>query len=71
MFEYEVTNTREEAVTVDGLDVLPPGVTTCYTQEDADVFKHLRGLSLTTANVPEGVEVTIVGNGNADKEETE
>ena len=71
MLEYEVTNNREEAVTVDGLDVLPPGVATTYTQDDADMFKHVRGLPLTTANMPEDVVVTLVVIKDNDEEVSE
>lgn len=69
MFEYEVTNTREEAVTVDGLDVLPPDSTTSYTQKDADNFEFMRGLKLVSGNMPEGVEVTIVSHGTKEDDE--
>jgi hypothetical protein len=66
VFEYEVTNTGKEAVTVDGLDVLPPESTTSYDQRDADSFAHMRGLKLLTNNMPEGVEVTIVVKGETE-----
>ena len=59
-FDYEVTNTREEAVTVDGLDVLPPKSTTSYNYKAAEDFEQMRGLKLNQGNLPEGVELTIV-----------
>lgn len=66
MLTYTVKNTREETVTVDGLGVLPPGVTE-VTKEQADSFKHMRGLTLAQAGMPKGVEVTVVTR--ADDEE--
>lgn len=59
MVTYEVTNTREETVTVDGLGVLPPGVTV-VDQEQAASFAHMRGLTLAQAGMPEGVKVTAI-----------
>lgn len=67
--EYEVTNIREEPVTVDGLGVLPPNSSTVFSQVEADSFAYLRGLKLLSANVPNGVEVTLVVEGNEEESE--
>jgi hypothetical protein len=69
VLSYELTNTREEAVTVDGLDVLPPKSTVSFTADQAGGFHFARGLQLTNANVPRGVRVCVVVT--SDKEETE
>lgn len=60
VFSYVVANTGEEAVTVDGLDVLPPNSEKLYSAQDAENFFHSRGLKLLQDNVPAGIEVTVV-----------
>lgn len=67
MLEYEVTNTRKEAVTVDGLDVLPPESTISYHEGRAEEFFRMRGLRLTQDNLPTGVELTVVATLKGDK----
>lgn len=71
MLQYEVTNNRKEEVTVDGLDVLPPGVTYTFTQQDAGNFRYVRGLPLATSNMPKDVVVAIVVTTDNHEEATE
>lgn len=67
--EYEVTNIREEPVTVDGLGVLPPSSMTVFSQGEADSFAFLRGIKLLSGNVPANVEVTLVVSGGEEESE--
>lgn len=60
MLAYRVANAREEAVTVDGLDVLPAGATRVYDQTAADMFAFTRGLKLSQVGLPDDVELTVV-----------
>lgn len=66
--KYQLASRREEAVTVDGLGVLQPGEERVVTEQEAEAFKLQRGLSLAQAGLPEGVEVTIVFDGDTQEE---
>lgn len=62
---YELTNTKQEEVTVDGLGVLPPNMTVVFTEEDSIRFARDRGVQLTNAYLPEGVTgVLVLGEEN-------
>ena len=56
---YEVENTLEESVTIDGLGVLPPKSSTVVNYLQAENFRSMRGLNLTQVRLPEGVEIQI------------
>lgn len=58
--QYEVQSTREDAVSVDGLGVVPPESVVAVDPVLAESFKANRGLPLTQAALPEGVTVTVV-----------
>jgi hypothetical protein len=57
---YEVENTLEESVTIDGLGVLPPKSTTVINPDAVANFHFSRGLHLSQVNLPKGVEVTLL-----------
>lgn len=59
MLRYEVTNTREESVTVDGLGVLPPKSTQEFDEVAGENFRLVRGMSLVLAGLPQGVELSV------------
>lgn len=59
MLTYEVSNTGEKSVTVDGLGVLSPGQIMIVGVEAAKQFENSRGLSLAQATMPEGVKVFV------------
>jgi hypothetical protein len=67
--KYKLTSRREEAVTIDGLGVLPPATRDAETNElvpsvleldgnddRVKAFEHQRGMKLLYATMPEGVE---------------
>ena len=74
--KYKLTSRREEAVTIDGLGVLPaatreegtdelvPSVTEVDKQQ-AQSFAVQRGVALPSTNLPEGVECVVVVEGVA------
>jgi hypothetical protein len=68
MLTYEVSNTGEKSVTVDGLGVLSAGQTMIVSDEARKQFENTRGLTLAQARMPEGVAVTV---GVIGKEENE
>lgn len=68
---YELTNTREEEVTVDGLGVLPSArrdeksgellpTVIKFDEESSQRFARDRGIQLTSAYLPEGVTGALV-----------
>lgn len=59
MLAYAVTNTREESVVIDGLGVLPPKSDTLLSPQQAEGFKHARGLNINQVHLPDGVEVSV------------
>lgn len=69
--KYTLTSRREEAVTIDGLGVLPPATREDDTGElqpsvtevdelQAGMFAMQRGVTLVSAKHPEGVECTVI-----------
>lgn len=56
---YEVVNTSEESVVIDGLGVIPPKTTASYDEEAAKGFQFTRGLPLTQVRMPEGAKLYV------------
>lgn len=59
MIEYVVENTTGESVTVDGLGVLLPWSSDVISPERANQFEFMRGMKLTQAHMPKGVELHV------------
>lgn len=57
---YELKNTNDRQVIVDGYGALAASSTTNVTQAEADNFRAQRGLHIGQAHMPKGVEVSIV-----------
>lgn len=63
--QYWLASQRDEAVTVEGLGVLPPAAqegpsVTVVGEVAAEHFRLARGLTLAQAKLPDGVEVAVV-----------
>lgn len=61
--KYQVRNTTSESVTVVGLAVLTPGEEREFSSEEAEGFVRMNGVRLLQTNVPDGIEVTVVTDG--------
>lgn len=57
---YELKNTTDQQVIVDGYGALAANSTAKVTQAEADSFRAQRGLHISQAYLPKGVEVAIV-----------
>lgn len=57
---YELKNTNGQQVIVDGYGALAASSTAVVTQTEADSFRAQRGLHISQAHMPKGVEVSIV-----------
>lgn len=57
MLTYLVTSDAQRVI--DGLGVFEPDVTQVFTEQEAAMFKTIRGVPLLQTNVPAGVTVTI------------
>lgn len=64
MLTYVVTSNKQKVI--DGLGVFAAGETRTFTKAEADHFRRVRGVQLIEGNLPEGVELTILvqGEGN-------
>jgi hypothetical protein len=71
MIEYVVENTTGESVTVDGLGVLLPWSIDVVGPERVQMFEHVRGLKLTQAHMPGGIELHVRVFDDADTVEGE
>lgn len=58
MLTYMVTSDTQKVI--DGLGVFEPDETRVFTEQDAAMFRLLRGVPLLQTNVPDGVEVVLV-----------
>jgi hypothetical protein len=63
--KYKVKNATDLSVTVVGLAVLLPGEEQEFSSGQADWFRAMNGVALLSTNVPEGIEVTVVTDGES------
>lgn len=62
MLQYQIENKADSTYAVVlGLGVIEPGQTKTFTSDEAEGFVRQTGLRLTQDNLPESLELTIVG----------
>lgn len=57
---YELENTNPDDVPVDNFGVLPGESVVKVSDQQAENFRQMRGLTFAQAKLPHGVEVTLV-----------
>lgn len=64
MLSYEIANSLDHDLVIDGLGVVPRNGTKEFSSDEADWFRTLRGVQLLPTNLPEGATLTAVVRGD-------